>query len=323
MSIIRVWPSRVALLLILGLPVRADAQGTVVVRPALARVSIPIGKGPTEHWRWHNDSTPVNRLEYTWSASIEGDTTYSFGFQLFKSPDAVPKLGTFAELLRAGQSSLWIAVGSRARTVRDVRPNLRVEGSSLVIELRDSSLIAMLFARGPAQLVLQIQTLEQPRTREKVVVQYEGFQPTVFAPAYAPSPPKTKRPCHPEVVDTQQYGASVNRDCDTDRPAILTHEEQPPYRFPRNVSCGIVELSFIVDSSGIIMPSTAALISTNAPEYAMLVVASLSKWRYEPAMLNGKPVAQLVMVRHARPDDRVPSSVDRAPARIPPIPPCQ
>ena len=111
----------------------------------------------------------------------------------------------------------------------------------------------------------------------------------------------SKRNCTPAVIDTVRYGSvPINRDCDVEKPAKLKHDEEPSYRLPKDVQCVVVEMLFVVDSTGKVVTGSASVVTTNDPEYAELMVTSLPKWRYEPARKDKKPVAQLVWTRNPR-----------------------
>jgi len=118
-----------------------------------------------------------NGLEYTWAAKITGDTSYSLGFMLFKFRESAPRVGTLAELLRAGQANVAVEEGRSGHIMREPRVTVHSEGGTLVIELRDEAMISKLFAHRPECIMLESLTPDQPRTREQVVVQYEGFPP--------------------------------------------------------------------------------------------------------------------------------------------------
>ena len=105
------------------------------------------------------------------------------------------------------------------------------------------------------------------------------------------------RKCTPEVIDTVQFGsAPIYRDCDVEKPAKLKHKEKPKYRLADGVPCARVEMLFVVDTSGKVVTGSASLVSTTEPEYALLVLASLDKWRFEPAKREKAPVPQLVLI---------------------------
>lgn len=131
--------------------------------------------------------------------------------------------------------------------------------------------------------------------------------------------------CSVAVVDSAWLTAGpVYRDCDVERPAVAKTMGRPSFAFPRELSCAIVELEFVVDSTGRPRPETARIISTNSTEYAERLLETLPRWRYAPARRAGAPVSQVVHVRHARPDERLPFVVagQRPPPR-PPRPPCR
>ena len=161
-----------AFALVWGTGALAGAQGSALVTPTLVRIEIPLGRSTSEPWRWNDAATATGRAEYVWSAVLDGDTTHAIGFMLFKRPGASPAQGHFAELLRAGQASLWLVMGHRERVVPRVRPTLRGEDSSLVVELHDSAVIATVFARRPQYVTFKTLSPYQPFKSRKVLVQY-------------------------------------------------------------------------------------------------------------------------------------------------------
>ena len=140
----------VSLALSLGGGASVAAQGAVRVTPERVQVEIPIGRSTHESWRWNEAATPDGRAEYVWSARLGGDSTHVIGFMLFKLPGATPQEGTFAELLRAGDSVL-------------------------VVELRDRALIATMFARRPHEVTFHMLSPYSEVTTRKVRVSYDGF----------------------------------------------------------------------------------------------------------------------------------------------------
>lgn len=153
----------------------ASAQGVVRVTPALVHVEIPVGRGTRESWRWYGSATPDGRAEYVWSIQLDGDSTHAFGFKLFKFPGSTERAGTFAELLRAGQADVATVTGHVERVLRGVRPMVRGEDSVLVVELRDATLIARMFARKPATVTMITLSPYAETSSRRVPVTYEGF----------------------------------------------------------------------------------------------------------------------------------------------------
>src|SRR4051812_12688849 len=144
--------------------VQLGAQGTASVTPDRLRITIPVGRSTAAQWSWHDQATRDSEGEYSWQARI-GDQ-YSVGFQLFKFPGSAPALGSFEDLLKAGQSNVaeLIPAGGGARetrppgggrVIRGIRPHLSGEGDNLVVELTDKDVIAKLFATHPGLVVLE------------------------------------------------------------------------------------------------------------------------------------------------------------------------
>jgi hypothetical protein len=121
----------------------------------------------------------------------------------------------------------------------------------------------------------------------------------ICAPAADAQKAAPGRKCTTAEIDTVQYGSAVYRDCEVEKPAKLKHEERPVYRLAAGVQCARVEMLFVVDTTGSVVTNSATLVSTTEPEYAILVLASLSKWRYEPARREKAAVSQLVLARHS------------------------
>jgi hypothetical protein len=164
-----------ALCLLLALPVRAHAQGAVLVKPTLVHIEIPVGRSIDGLWRWDDRETWDMRVDYRWFAVFGGDTAYAIGFTHYKRAGAEPHQGTFNELLRAGQANLAQVTGHLERVLIRVRPQVSGQDSLLVLELRDSVVIALVFAGRPRQATLEMLSPYQPLARRIVPVQYDGF----------------------------------------------------------------------------------------------------------------------------------------------------
>ena len=84
----------------------AALKATGVVTPLGAEFLIPVAHdGP---WRWDRCETPDNFREFRWEISVRSrDAEYQFGFSMFKFPGSKEGAGDLAELLKAGQASLW------------------------------------------------------------------------------------------------------------------------------------------------------------------------------------------------------------------------
>jgi hypothetical protein len=166
--------SALALLFSSAIAVRVHAQGAVIVRPTLVRIEVPVGRSTDGLWRWDDPETRDMGADYRWFAVFDGDTAYAIGFMHFKRRDAEPLQGTFSDLLRAGQVNLARVTGRLESVVLRVRPRAFGEDSLLVVELRDSAVIAEVLADRPRQATLEMLSPYQPFTRRTVPVQYHG-----------------------------------------------------------------------------------------------------------------------------------------------------
>jgi hypothetical protein len=153
----------------------AHAQDSALVTPTLVHFEIPLGRDAAGLWHWNDPATPDRTAEYRFHVMVEGDTSLSIGFMLFKFPGAPPREGTCAELLRGGQSNLVLITGHLEQVVPGVRPALRCQGRVLVVELRDSATIARVFRGRPPEVTLEAMTPELPFTRTRVPIAYQRF----------------------------------------------------------------------------------------------------------------------------------------------------
>jgi hypothetical protein len=88
----------------------------------------------------------------------------------------------------------------------------------------------------------------------------------------------------------------VYRDCAVDRTArLLTTDVRPDFRptTPRS-TCYSVDLEFVVDPTGKPEAGTAHIVRANDQEFGASVLASLTSWKFDPAMRGGVPVRQIV-----------------------------
>jgi hypothetical protein len=91
-------------------------------------------------------------------------------------------------------------------------------------------------------------------------------------------------------------GGPVYRDCAVDSKAKLIlnsvrNDYRPTARTGNN--CYAVEVRMVVDTTGKTEPATVELIRTNDRGFADAVLADARTWRFEPAMLDHKPVRQI------------------------------
>ena len=95
--------------------------------------------------------------------------------------------------------------------------------------------------------------------------------------------------------------APVYRDCAVDRPAqpVTTPVNYTPPsggRTQPGVTCYTAEVQFVVGVDGRPERGTTRLVRTNEPSLGNSLLQSIEGWRYSPAMLEGRPVRQIVRV---------------------------
>jgi hypothetical protein len=118
----------------------------------------------------------------------------------------------------------------------------------------------------------------------------------------------------------------VFRDCEVDRKAELRGSEpRLPYTPPATGSssgrCYSAELEFVVSAAGEPELSTVRARPANDPDMEQAMRSLLPMRRYQPALLEGRPVRQLVVYRVALGVIRVVSASGRVAPITPRRPP--
>jgi hypothetical protein len=99
-------------------------------------------------------------------------------------------------------------------------------------------------------------------------------------------------------------GGVIYRECAVDKRArVIDHSARPDFRasspLPGGQACYRADVEFVVDATGAPEPETARVLRTNNPTYGEAVLRALALWRYQPALLNGMPVRQIVQEKSA------------------------
>jgi hypothetical protein len=109
-------------------------------------------------------------------------------------------------------------------------------------------------------------------------------------------------------------GGPVYHDCAVDRAAHVTANVQSDYRpTPSRTTCYSADVEFVVDTAGKPETRTARVIRTNDQQFAESLLASLARWKYDPASRDGRLVRQIVVTHQA-----ISATVVRVPAGAPP-----
>jgi hypothetical protein len=127
-------------------------------------------------WEW--GVTGANTCEYSWMVRIKaGDKVYELGYSFF-NPNSRKQKGTFKELLKVGQTNMWLHDGGGASYVEGVYVNANTEGEFLVLELDDKAWTERLFKERPETVSIQIGGSELNKSESEVRVQYFAEEAT-------------------------------------------------------------------------------------------------------------------------------------------------
>lgn len=116
-------------------------------------------------------------------------------------------------------------------------------------------------------------------------------------------------PIDPELF--ADYGGLYD-ECTVEQRARLTFAPRIdyPYAAPRNVTCLIGTLKFVVDTLGHVLPETAQVAAGNDQRYVELMLNYLPQLRFAPGKVKGRSVHQ-VSRWESRTAARLPVSMGR------------
>ena len=109
-------------------------------------------------------------------------------------------------------------------------------------------------------------------------------------------------PCGQSAEDSiYARSAPANRDCSVQKPAKQipsnVRVDFPPEAAVSN--CYAAEVESVVSEAGALEPGTVRVVRTNSQPFAESVVNVLPRWKYDPAMLNGVAVRQIVNLKQS------------------------
>lgn len=108
------------------------------------------------------------------------------------------------------------------------------------------------------------------------------------------SAPRTGR-CAPVPQELWVGGLPVYRECSVDRAARPTGSNRVQFS-PSGQACLRAIVDVVVDAEGRVIPATAQTVRSTDPGFLQALLTSLDGRRYEPAVREGRPVAQLVRI---------------------------
>ena len=161
----------VALLLGGSSVVPADSQATAVVTARSAEFFIPVAHDGL--WRWYRATTEDNDLEYDWRIGVSSrGVDYELGFSLFKFPGKAEGRGDLAQLLKAGQASLWRRETDSGSLVAGAKVSVVARDGGVVIRVPDEATVRLLFADRPATAKVIARTPDMVDNSKVVSISY-------------------------------------------------------------------------------------------------------------------------------------------------------
>lgn len=104
-----------------------------------------------------------------------------------------------------------------------------------------------------------------------------------------------QKACAPVPTDQQVASSPVYAECAVDQKAqLLPRQTAAGSELPAGLSCARIALNVVVDSLGVVVPSSAKVERSTNEAFTTSVLRALPSLRYEPARVNGRRVAQLV-----------------------------
>lgn len=155
----RILPTFVAALLLV--PLSAQTQKpTGTVTATAAEFRIPLQQPPDGVWIWNRSDTPDNANEYSWTVTAKsGDTQFSFGFYLYKSPGSREARGQIQGLLKAGQASVFKEdAEGRGEMLPNAKVTVTAENNAILVRITDPALVRLIFHDRPDTVAIHSRT---------------------------------------------------------------------------------------------------------------------------------------------------------------------
>ena len=113
-------------------------------------------------------------LEYEWQLDVKSKgEEYQFGFSFYKFPGSKERTGSLAELLKAGQASLWkMSPEGAGSAVEGARVSATAGDRRIVIKLSDPAYVRILFGDRPPIAKFVTRTPDGSRDVHEVSIEY-------------------------------------------------------------------------------------------------------------------------------------------------------
>ena len=146
---------------------------TALVTKNEAQFVLPVPS--KSEWKWRQPATKENAQEYRLDMTVEnGGEKYTFGFYLWKRSGAAPQSGNLSELIKAGQTSVFVRTPAGMNTiVRDAGIKSKLDKNMLIITIRGQKNVERLFSGRPSEVTFQIKMPDEAPTSQTVPVVYQ------------------------------------------------------------------------------------------------------------------------------------------------------
>jgi hypothetical protein len=146
---------------------------TATVKKHEARFVLPVPIRP--EWKWRQPETKANAQEYRFDVSVENEgQKYAFGFYLWKRAGAAAESGSFSDLIRAGQKSVFGRTPQGMNSIiRDAGIRTRLDKDVLVISIQGQKNVERLFSGRPPEVTFEIKMPDETPTKKTVAVVYQ------------------------------------------------------------------------------------------------------------------------------------------------------
>ncbi|MBA2733969.1 MAG: hypothetical protein H0U54_13950 [Acidobacteria bacterium] len=126
-------------------------------------------------WRWRLPATKDNAQEYRLDVSVENEgRKFAFGFYLWKRSGALPEAGSFSDLIKAGQTSVFGRTPAGMNSIiREAGIKLKLDKNMLIIIIRGQENVKRLFSGRPSEVTFAIKLPGETPTTQTAPILYQ------------------------------------------------------------------------------------------------------------------------------------------------------
>jgi hypothetical protein len=146
---------------------------TALVTKNEARFVLPVPV--RSEWKWRQPATIDNAQEYRFDVSVENEgRKFNFGFYLWKRAGATQESGSFSDLIRAGQQSVFgRPPEGMTPLIKDAGIKVKLDKNMLIIVIRGQKNVERLFSSRPAEVTFGIKLPDEAPTTQTAPIVYQ------------------------------------------------------------------------------------------------------------------------------------------------------